>query len=348
MRYRYLLAWLSLLAVVALLGACAPPAPTAAPTAPAPTTVPPTTVPPTAAPPTVAPPTAVPPTAAPKPAATAATAGSGFPVTVKDDAGRQVTLARPPQRIVSIAPSNTEILFALGLGERVVGVDQFSNYPPEAKQKPQLGSYVKPDLEALVAATPDLVLASEAHTKSVLPELEARKVVTLVVDPKNVDQVFDRILLIGKVTGQDASAEKLVGQLKERAASVTARVKDAPKTRVFFELSPELYTAGPGTFVHDLIERSAGQNVAADAGQPWPQLSLEAIVQRDPEVVLLGDEVAGETPEKVKARPAWAKVSAVRAGRVVVIDPDLANRPGPRVVDGLEQVARALHPDRFG
>lgn len=315
MRYRLLLA---LLTVLGLLGACAaPPAPTAAPPAAA--------------------------TAAPdRPTATA-----GFPLTIKDDAGRQVTIARPPQRIVSIAPSNTEILFALGLGDRVVAVDQFSNFPPEAKQKAQLGSYVKPNLEALVAATPDLVLATEVHTKAVLPELEGRNLTAVVVDPKNVDEVFDRILLVGKVTGQDARAEKLVGELKERSASVTAKVKDAPKTRVFLELSPELHTAGPGTFVHDLIERSAGQNVAADAGQPWPQLSLEAIVQRDPEVVLLADEVAGQTPEKVRSRPAWDKVSAVKAGRVVVIDPDLANRPGPRIVDGLELVARALHPDRF-
>jgi iron complex transport system substrate-binding protein len=309
---------LALLTVLGLLGACAaPPAPTAAPPAAA--------------------------TAAPdRPTATA-----GFPLTIKDDAGRQVTIARPPQRIVSIAPSNTEILFALGLGDRVVAVDQYSNFPPEAKQKAQLGSYVKPNLEALVAATPDLVLATEVHTKSVLPELEGRNLTAVVVDPKNVDEVFDRILLVGKVTGQDARAEKLVGELKERTASVTAKVKDAPKTRVFLELSPELHTAGPGTFVHDLIERSAGQNVAADAGQPWPQLSLEALVQRDPEVILLADEVAGETPEKVKARPAWDKVSAVKAGRVVVIDPDLASRPGPRIVDGLELVARALHPDRF-
>ncbi|HEV8635040.1 MAG TPA: cobalamin-binding protein [Chloroflexota bacterium] len=315
MRCRLLLA---LLTVLGLLGACAaPPAPTAAPPAAA--------------------------TAAPdRPTATA-----GFPLTIKDDAGRQVTIARPPQRIVSIAPSNTEILFALGLGDRVVAVDQYSNFPPEAKQKAQLGSYVKPNLEALVAATPDLVLATEVHTKSVLPELEGRNLTAVVVDPKNVDEVFDRILLVGKVTGQDARAEKLVGELKERTASVTAKVKDAPKTRVFLELSPELHTAGPGTFVHDLIERSAGQNVAADAGQPWPQLSLEALVQRDPEVILLADEVAGETPEKVKARPAWDKVSAVKAGRVVVIDPDLASRPGPRIVDGLELVARALHPDRF-
>jgi iron complex transport system substrate-binding protein len=335
--------------VLGLLGACAaPPAPTAAP--PSATAAPPAAaaaVPPTVVPPTTVP-TAAPPTAAGTSAATAATGATAvFPVTVKDDAGRQVTFARAPQRIVSIAPSNTEILFALGLGDRVVAVDQFSNYPPEAKQKAQLGSYIKPNLEALVAATPDLVLASEVHTKVVLPELEARKLVTVVVDPKNVDEVFDRILLVGKVTGQNAQAEKLVGDLKERAASATAKVRDAPKTRVFFELSPELYTAGPGTFVHDLIERAGGQNIAADAGQPWPQLSLEAIVQRDPEVVLLADEVAGENLEKVRSRPAWDKVSAVKNGRVVVIDPDLANRPGPRVVDGLEAIAKALHPDRF-
>jgi iron complex transport system substrate-binding protein len=287
------------------------------------------------------------PTATPVPAKPAAAPASAYPMTVSDDAGRQVTIGKLPVRIVSIAPSNTEILYALDLGEKVVAVDQFSNFPAEAKPKATLGSYVKPNLEALVAASPDLVVATSIHAKTVIPELEARNITVVAVDPKSVDDVYDRILLVGKITGQTTQAERVVGEMRERIASTTAKLKDAPKRRVFAELSPQLHSAGPGTFVHDLIERAGGQNVAADAGQQWPQISAESLVQKDPEVVLLMDEVAGESPATAKTRPAWEKMSAVKGDRIVVVDPDLANRPGPRLADGLEAIAKAVQPERM-
>ena len=290
------------------------------------------------------------PTATPAPQPTAkpaAAPASAYPMTVADDAGRQVTIGKLPARIVSIAPSNTEILYALGLGEKVVAVDQFSNFPAEAKAKATLGSYIRPNLEAIVAAQPDLILGTAVHAKTVIPELEARNLTVVSVDAKSVDEVYDRILLVGKVTGQTAQAERVVGEMRERITSTTAKLKDAPKRRVFAELSPQLHSAGPGTFVHDLVERAGGQNVAADAGQQWPQISQEALILKDPEVVLLMDDAAGETPATAKARPAWEKMSAVRADRVVVIDPDLTNRPGPRLADGLEAIAKAVHPERM-
>ena len=310
---------LALFAVVAalLVGCAAPVAPTATPPPPLPTAKP------------------------------AADARAAYPMTVADDAGRQVTVGKLPSRIVSLAPSNTEILFALGLADRVVAVDEFSNYPAEAKLKPNVGSYVKPSLESLVAQSPDLVVGTSIHAKTVIPELEARNITVVAIDPKTIDDTYGRIELLGKITGQEAQAARIVAEMRERMAATTAKVKDAPKRRVFFELSPQLHTAGPGTFVHDLIERSGGQNVAADGGQQWPQLSQEALVQKDPEVILLADEVAGESPSTVKARPAWEKLAAVRGDRIVVIDPDIANRPGPRLADGLEAVARAVHPERF-
>ncbi len=279
--------------------------------------------------------------------ATPATTATTFPLTVTDDAGRDVVIPAVPERIVSIAPSNTEILFALGLAAKVVAVDQYSDYPPEAKQKPQLGSYVEPDLEQIVAAAPDLVLATGVHAETVLPELESLRLTVAVIDPGNVDEVLDGIGLVGRVTGEDARATILTCELLERVDAVAERVAGAPPPRVFFELSPELHTAGPGSFVDDLISRAGGQNVAADAGEEWPQLSAEALIEKDPEVVLLADHEAGATPEQVRARPGWQQMSAVKHGRLVPIDPDLTNRPGPRVVDGLEAIARALHPDRF-
>jgi iron complex transport system substrate-binding protein len=280
------------------------------------------------------------------PAATPATP-TAFPVTVTDHAGREVTLTEAPERIVSIAPSNTEILFTLGLGQRVVAVDQYSDYPPEAKEKEQLGSYVEPNIEQIVAVAPDLVLATGVHEQSVVPKLEDLRLTVAVVDPQDLEEVFDGILLVGQLTGQDGRAADLVCELQDRVETVISRVEGAERPRVFFELSPELHTAGPDSFIDDLIEHAGGVNIAADATEEWPQLSAEIAIEQDPEVILLADHEAGVTPEQVAERAGWEQVSAVKAGRIVPIDPDLTNRPGPRVVDGLEEIARALHPDLF-
>jgi iron complex transport system substrate-binding protein len=274
------------------------------------------------------------------------TAATSFPITVTDDAGREVTIEQRPERIISIAPSNTEILFALGLADRVVGVDSYSNYPPEATEKPQVGDYVDPDLETIVAAAPDLILATEAHVATVLPELETLGLPTVVVEPTTLDEVFAGIALVGQVSGESAAAQKLVCSLQARVDAVSGAIAGAPTPRVFFELSPDLYTAGPGSFVDDILTRAGGQNIAADAAEMWPQLSMEALVSADPEVILLADHEAGVTAEQVAARPGWQGVSAVESGRIVSLDADLVARPGPRVVDGLEAVAAALHPDR--
>lgn len=270
-----------------------------------------------------------------------------FPLTVTDDAGRAVTFAQPPQRIVSIAPSNTEILFALGLGDRIVGLDAFSNYPPETADKPRVGDYLEPDLEAVAAADPDLILATEFHVDTVLPEFETLDLPTVVLEPANLDEVFASIVQVGAIAGEPARAEALVCELQSRADAVAAAVAGAPRTSVFVELDPSLYTVGPGTFIADVIDRAGGANIAADAAEPWPQLSAEAVVAANPDVILLTDEGGGVTPEQVAARPGWKSIAAVEQGRVVAIDPDLIARPGPRVVDGLEAVAAALHPDRF-
>jgi iron complex transport system substrate-binding protein len=288
--------------------------------------------------------------ATPVPAACAATPiarTTAFPLTIEDDAGRQVVLDRAPSRIVSIAPSNTELLFALGLDDRVVGVDTYSNFPPEATHKPQMGSYLEPDLERIVAAAPDLVLATETHVQTVLPQLETLGLTTVVLEPANLDGVFADMTLLGRVTDDADGAEALVCALQTQVAALQAKVAGAPKPRVFFELSPDLYTAGPGSFIDDLITRAGGVNVAAGASEQWPQLSAEAVVAADPEVILLVDHGAGVSPEQVASRPGWQHVSAVVADRIVTIDPDLVTRPGPRLVDGLEAIAAALHPDLF-
>ncbi|MCI0477847.1 MAG: cobalamin-binding protein [Anaerolineales bacterium] len=269
--------------------------------------------------------------------------------TFTDDAGRVVALKSAPARIVSLAPSNTEVLYALGLGARVVGVTQYCNYPPEAKEKPTVGGFSKIDLEKVVGLAPDLILATNLHNKTVVPELEKRGLVVAVVEPKNVNDVLAKIAFVGKLTGASESAAKLTAQLKSRIDAVTtkvATVKDKP--RVFYEIDKSLYTPGPGSFIDDLLTKAGGVNIAADAKSSYAQLSSEAILAKDPQIILLGDMLFGESPESVKARPGWTNITAVKTGRIVPItNEDVVARPGPRVVEGLEMIARALHPDLF-
>jgi iron complex transport system substrate-binding protein len=267
------------------------------------------------------------------------------PLTVRDDAGREVTFSQPPERIVSAAPSATELAFAVGLGDAVVAVDKFSNYPPEAASRTSIGSYVEPDLEAIVGARPDLVLLTDVHLADVLPALEQRGIRTLVLSAKSIEGVYLNLLILGRVSGEPDTAEALVDELRARVARVEAAVAGAPPVRTFYELDETLFTAGPGTFIDDVITRAGGVNIAADASTDFPQLSAEEVVASDPEVIILADEVAGVTPEAVRSRQGWSHVSAVVNDRITVIDPDIASRPGPRIVDAIEQIARILHPD---
>lgn len=269
--------------------------------------------------------------------------------TITDDVGRTVTLKGIPQRIVSLAPSNTEVLYALGLGARVVGVTEFCNYPPEAKEKPKIGGFSKIDLERVVGLNPDLVLATNIHAKSVVPELEKRGITVVVAEPKNVNDVLAKITFIGKLTGASENAAKVTAQMQARIDAVTSKVATVKtKPRVFYEIDKSLYTPGPGSFIDDMITKAGGINIAADAKGSYVQLTPEAIIAKDPEVILLGDMLFGESPESVRARPGWANISAVKNGRIVPIpNEDVISRPGPRVVEGLELIARALYPDLF-
>jgi iron complex transport system substrate-binding protein len=278
------------------------------------------------------------------PAATVA--ASAFPLTIKDDSGREVTIPKAPQRIISLSSSNTEILFALGLENRIVGVDEYSNYPPAAKSKPTVGGFANPDLEKIVALEPDLILGTSIHVKVTLPELDRHGLRTVIIDPKNVGGVLDGIRLVAKITGQQREADAVIAGMQTRIDSVQAAVKGTTPVRVFYEISPQLHTAGPGTFVNDVLQMAVGANVAASAGDAWPQMNQESLLLADPEVILIADQPADVTPDMVAARPGWSQVSAVKNKRILVVNDDLTSRPGPRVADGVEFVAKALHPDR--
>lgn len=267
--------------------------------------------------------------------------------------GRKVTLPAEPQRLISLSPGNTEILFALGLGPRVVGVDNYSDYPPEAAQVAKIGSFAEPNLEKVVALKPDLVLATDMHEQAVR-KLEELGIPVAVVLPRTVDQVLKSIAWVGRAAGVPDKADQLVSRMQARLAKVDAKVQAIPADQrplVYYEVySDPLMSAGPNTFIGQLIVRAGGRNIAQDAQTDYPKFSPEAIIQRNPEVMIFPrfHGTASLTVEQIKARRGWAGVRAIQTGRVYGVDANIISRPGPRVVDALEELARLLHPEVFG
>ena len=272
-------------------------------------------------------------------------------MSVVDDAGRTVEVVKNPQRLVSLAPSNTEILFALGLGDKVVGVTDFCDYPEEAKAIEQVGTYFEPNIEIIFSLSPDLVLAITSLPE-VIAKLEELGVPALILDPSDLEGILADIQLVGQATGAETEAEALVSELRGRIAVVTEKAGEAKeRVRVFCEIDAtdpsKPWASGPGSFMDAMIHLSGGTNVAADADSPWPQLSAEEIIAKDPEIIILADSKYGVTAESVGERPGWDVITAVKEGAIYDIDDDLISRPGPRIVDGLETVAKIIHPELF-
>lgn len=334
---------ISLLVLAVALVACAP---TTAPgAAPQPTAVPPTTAPQ---------PTAVPPTATPQPSPTPTRAAGAFPMTVTDSLNRKVQLASVPQRIVSLAPSLTEILFAVGAGDKVVGVTQYCNYPPEAEKKEKIGGFSAKTIsvEKIVALKPDLVLAGGPIHQPVIEALQAVNIPVVSVAGKDVPGVYNDILLIGQLTGQGEKAAQVVDNMKARIAAVQAKLATLPKEKrltVLWETWDEpLMTAGPSTFTGQMVELAGGVNIFADLKEEYPQVSLEEVVKRNPAVIMAPDTHGQKlTPEKVAQRPGWERVDAVRNKRIILVQGDIASRAGPRIADAVEFMAKALYPELF-
>jgi len=273
------------------------------------------------------------------------------PGTFTDDMGREITIDKVPQRIVSHVPSITETLFALGLEEKVVGVSDYCDYPDEAKLKPSVGNYFNPSIERIVELNPDLVL-TDGHSENIR-QLDALGITYMVIDPTDIDAIFEDIELLGRVTGTEGKAEAVIEDMRERMSYVSDRVKGSPSIRVLYIIdATDLnypWTAGPGSFVDSLIAMAGGENIAAKAPAPWVQLSIEEIVSSDPEVIILPAKhgTAFTAPEVLKAHPAWRETMAVKQDRIYIIDADLVDRSGPRIVQGLEEMARIIHPELF-
>ncbi len=267
---------------------------------------------------------------------------------VRDMVGREVSVNRLPSRIVSLAPSLTEIVYALGAQDLLVGVTTFCDYPAEAAKKPKVGGIIDPSLEAILTLRPDLVLATtEGNRESTVEELARLGIPVYVVRAKTFPRVMESILRIGELTGREEAAHHLVRDLERRRDRVAEAIRSRPKPRVLYLVWPDaIIVPGRDTLITDLIRLAGGVSISADEGIEWPRLSLEQVVARAPEVVLIGthDEAQADTTLQ-RWRDQKILLPAFKSGRVHVINGNLLHRPGPRIVDGLEALARAIHPE---
>ncbi len=303
---------------VALLGACAPSTPTSAPIEPTPT---------------------------PKPEI----------IQLTDGLGREISLDQPAQKIVSLAPSNTEILYAVGAGSQVIGRDEFSDFPEAAQALANIGGgFGELNMETIVALEPDLVLAADLTPPEQIEAIEKLGLTVYALpNPVTLDGMYTNLKTVGELTGHSQEATQLVENLQNRVAAVetkVAQVKDRPLA--FYELDstdPDApWTAGPNTFIDTLISMAGGTNLGGAMQDAWTQVSVEELLVENPDMIILGDATwGGVTPEDVQARASWSGLQAVQAGKIYVFDDNLVSRPGPRMVDGLEAFARLFHPELF-
>jgi iron complex transport system substrate-binding protein len=292
-------------------------------------------------------------TSGPEPTRSRSTGAAAFPVTVTDDDGVDVTLDRAPQRIVTFAPSITEIVFALGLGDRLVGVSgAYDDYPPAAKHIEQVGGAgefgVDPNVEKVVDLHADLFLTISGGDdwKRRLRDLH---VPVFTINATTLPDAFHDMETVGELTGTDDVAKTLVQQLRSHAGLLERSVADLPQVTCFFETGygPPVYTVGPGSFIFDLLHRAGCRSITASARTAYPQWSVEALVRGDPNSYLLDSE-SGVTVDALAKRPGFDALTAVQDGRVYLVNGDLVARPGPRVVDGLAELAKDIHPEAFG
>ena len=275
------------------------------------------------------------------------------PGNIVDGLGRSVTIDKIPQRILSLAPSNTEILFALGLGDKVIGVTEYCNYPQEAMTKPKVGGFSNVDIEKVVSLEPDLVLATHIHGKTVIPTLEELGLTVVAITPGSLNEVLDSITLVGKITGQSREASKLINDLGTRIEAVmdkTRILSPDQKPRVFYiTWHDPLMTAGTETLADDVISSAGGQNIAYDISGD-KAINLETVIYRDPQVIVasVGMGSGEDLPwQYVQTEPRLENTQALLNDRVYKIDGDVIHRPGPRIVDALEQMAQFIHPELF-
>lgn len=277
------------------------------------------------------------------------TSKQAFPVTITDVYNSQVTIDKEPQRIVALAPSIVEVLYKLGLQDRIVGVTDYCDYPEEAKSLPVVGDFSGVNMEKIIEAKPDLILASSSMSKDTFQKLADMKYTCLVAEARTVAQIPETFEMIGRATGTEEKARELADDVTKGFNSIKDVVKDAKKVKTYYVLSfgkDGNWTAGKGTFISDLISMAGGENISDDV-ESWKDYSLEKVVEKGPEFVLISGMVANGDKDILKNEKGYMDTPAVKKGRVAILDDNLTQRPGPRIVEGLELIAKALHPELF-
>lgn len=279
--------------------------------------------------------------------------GNSFPVTISDDRGRQVTIDAQPKRLVSLVPGITETLFAMGLGDRLVGVTTYCDYPTEAGAKPKIGGFSNPSLEKIVEAKPDLVLATDMHSQLV-EQLEAMNFKVLIFKPHNIDGLMKTINSIGIACGDIEKAQALNARLTQRLDAVKSKLADIPPEKrplVFYEVWHEpLMTTGSNTLIKEIINLAGGQCLTATGSSDYPTIGEEWIIEKNPDIMVHSYGVGmNNTPnrEAILNRQGWQGVNFVKNQCIIGVDSNLITRPGPRIVDAVEELAKGFYPDRF-
>lgn len=275
---------------------------------------------------------------------TADTTASAF--TVTDFLGRKVTIQKTPERIISLSPSTTELIFELGLRDKVVGVTDFDDYPEEVASLPKVGGFNGPNLEAIMAQQPDIIFASSLSGKEQMESIQKLGFPVVVLEAKNIAQIYDAIEWIGKITGTEQKSSALMNKIKNKIDEISNKVKDLPPLNTFYVVDTNgNYTAGKGTFIDEIIQLAGGKNIADDA-EGWVQYSLEQLVAKNPDVIITSAH-AGDI-HNLKNMAGYKDTNAVKNDKIFIIsDDNIIVRASHRIVMGLEEIAKYLHPEAF-
>lgn len=268
---------------------------------------------------------------------------SYFPVTVTDGGGAEVTINEPPQKIASLDAAHTEVLYAIGAGDQVSAVDNTSNCPAQVSALSARVDAFAPSLEAIIGLEPDLVIVAFDIGDIVAAMRGAGLTVLFLPSPADLEGTYDDIKLVGEATGHPDEGGALATAMISEVSAIKARAEGEQALTIYHEVDNTYYSVGPGSFIADLYKVLGAENIADATGQAYPQLSSEAIIAANPEVIILADEGFGESAETVGARPGWSVIDAVENGRIYGIDPDVISRPGPRIVDALRNLETVFY-----
>lgn len=274
-----------------------------------------------------------------------------YPLTITDATGESFTFEKAPEKIVSVSPAETESLYAIGLDEEIVGVSDYDDYPEQVKDKPKMGSLYTPNAEAIIAAEPDIVFTGISMDEAAVQKLRDLGIVIFKTDPKTIGDVMNNIEVYGQITNHQAQAQQVLEKMKSDIKEVqdkVASLADTEKKQVYVEFSPG-WTVGKGEFMDEVIMWAGGVNVGGEA-EGWYEISEEKIIDANPDVILYASDVVDNDKtldQIIKARSGWNEITAIKNDQVISIDANLLSRPGPRVTEGLKEVAKAIYPDLF-